>query len=347
LHNENFSQLEMKCYSSDMRAEIIKTPVPVRNTLILQAMDSANAYRSAENEHSKALEDACIVIDQPARAIAVVMLSLDNLPIGVLWAARFEHRLYSEMDLILLESLADQVDIAIKHGVMTSQLQTLSTIEERGRIAREMHDSLAQILGYLNLQVQTLELMHQQSNWGALRDELGKMRLAVQAAHADVRENILSLRTTLSSEKGLVVAIEEYLEEFGYQTGVKTRFTSKVNEDLSLSPMAEVQLVCILQEALTNVRKHARARHVNITITQAESSDDRYVELTIEDDGVGFVPIGQKRHFGLVTMLERAHSVGGKFNVSSAPEQGTLITCELPCMRQENMIRQDLRFKVS
>jgi len=347
LLNDNFSRLEMKCYSSNTKTEIARTPIHVKNPLIMQAMNSASAYRSVENESSKALEDACIFTEQPAMAMAVVMLSLDNLPIGALWAARFEHNLYSETDLIWLESLADQVDIAIKHGVMTSQLQTLSITEERSRIAREMHDSLAQILGYLNLQVQTLEVMHQQSNWNALRDELYKMRTAVQAAHADVRENILSLRTTLASEKGLIVAIEEYLEEFGYQTGIKTRFINEASADLALSPIAEIQLVCILQEALTNVRKHARCRHVTIWIAQNGDANNRYIQLTIEDDGIGFATAGQKRQFGLATMLERANSVDGNFNVHSTPGQGTLITCKLPCLHQENLIKQDLEFKVN
>ena len=110
------------------------------------------------------LENVCPVLDKSARAIAIVPLELDNLPIGALWVARCqeESELYSGTDLIWLECLADQVVIAIQHGLMTSKLQSLSVVEERARIAREMHDGLAQVLGYLNLQVQTLQALYQQ-----------------------------------------------------------------------------------------------------------------------------------------------------------------------------------------
>ena len=101
-------------------------------------------------------EDVCFFTDQKAEAIIIVPLKLENTAIGVLWIARFEAQQFSETDLIWLESMADQVVIAIQHALMTSQLQSLSIIEERGRIAREMHDGLAQVLGYMNLQVQTL-----------------------------------------------------------------------------------------------------------------------------------------------------------------------------------------------
>ena len=138
-----------------------------------------------------------------AGAAAIVPLKLDNTAIGVLWVARLEPRHFSDTDLIYLESMADQVVISVQHGLMTSQLQSLSITEERARIARDMHDGVAQVLGYLNLQVQTLDTLLKQGKPEQLRNELAQMRQAVQTAHADVRENILSLRTTLSDEKGL------------------------------------------------------------------------------------------------------------------------------------------------
>jgi nitrate/nitrite-specific signal transduction histidine kinase len=89
-----------------------------------------------------------------------------------------------------LESMADQVVIAIQYGLMTSQLQSFSVTEERVHIAREMHDGLTQVLGYMNLQVQTLDALLQQGKLEKLREKLAQMRDAVQVAHADVRENI-------------------------------------------------------------------------------------------------------------------------------------------------------------
>ncbi len=119
---------------------------------------------------------------------------------------------FSETDVIWLECMADQVVIAIQHGLMTAQLQSLSIIEERGRIARDMHDGLAQVLGYLNLQLQTLEALFKQGKLNNFQGELEQMRQAIQVANADVRENILSLRTTLANEKSLVSSLDEYIE---------------------------------------------------------------------------------------------------------------------------------------
>ena len=277
----------------------------------------------------------------------MVHLDLDDRPIGALWIARHEGEPYSETDLIWLECLADQVVIAIQHGLMTSQLQSFSIIEERGRIAREMHDGLAQVLGYMNLQVQTLETLLKRGKQDALRIELAQMRQAVQLAHADVRENILSLRTTLANEKGLVSAIDEYLNEFGIQTRIEAQFNNDVNGPLNLASLAEVQLVCILQEALTNVRKHAAARCVSVRIAQKTSSSSQceYLMMEVKDDGVGFEGHNGNRSFGLQTMHERALAVGGELTVRSVPGKGTSVVCRFPCLQEEKLRKQNLVFQ--
>jgi signal transduction histidine kinase len=329
--------LELKYCASDSRSETLNTPLPVVNPLILEVFRSTRSYRSSLDAASEGVESICPFSGRTIKALAAVNLSLESIPIGVLWIARFDPLEYTDTDLIWLECLADQVDIAIKHGLMTSQLQSLSVIEERGRIAREMHDGLAQILGYLNLQVQTLEALHKQGKSENLLEELHKMRSEVQAAHADVRENILSLRTTLANEKGLNAAIQEYLEEFGFLTGVKTEFYNNLQEDVSLSSIAEVQLVCILQEALTNVRKHARARHVCVTIMNTDGGENGFFEMSVEDDGVGFIPVESKQRFGLTIMRERADSVDGEIAVTSNPGGGSRITVRLPCIQRNNL----------
>jgi signal transduction histidine kinase len=329
--------LELKCCASDKRTETFNSPVTVQAPIIMEVFRSTRSYRSSLGEIAEAMDGACPFTGKTAQALAAVNLNLDNTPIGVLWIARFGALEYSETDLIWLECLADQVDIAIKHGLMTSQLQSLSVIEERGRIAREMHDGLAQVLGYLNLQVQTLEALHQQGKSENLQEELRKMRSEVQSAHADVRENILSLRTTLANKKGLHAAIQEYLEEFGFQTGIKTEFINKVEEDVCLASIAEVQLVCILQEALTNVRKHAKARHVCVSIDHFEGDENGFIEMQVEDDGIGFIPVEPKHRYGLAIMRERAETVAGDISISSTPGSGSTVRVRLPCIKRDNL----------
>jgi signal transduction histidine kinase len=335
LSNEDHSQLLLKCHSHDDKVEMIRAPLLVENPLILQALQTNQSYRSPIDGPPGMLDSVCPILDKPALAIAIVPIDLDNRPIGALWIARCkgEDVHYSGTDLIWLECMADQVVIAIQHGLMTSQLQSLSISEERARIARDMHDGLAQVLGYLNLQVQTLEALYRQGKEESFQTELKHMRQAVQSAHADVRENILSLRTTLANERGLASAISEYLDEFGIQTGIETQFIDELGGDLDISSVAEVQLVCILQEALANVRKHAQAKRVNILITK----DDDHIYMKVSDNGVGFVERNSKRSFGLQTMRERASSVKGTLMVHSSQGKGTSVACRLPCLQHEKM----------
>jgi nitrate/nitrite-specific signal transduction histidine kinase len=337
------SALELKCYSSRGTTQLVENaPVHVTNSLIKSAMRTSASYRSLENESYEAFDGVCFFTKEPAKSLVIVPLQLENTIIGALWIARFEKNQFLETDVIWLESMADQVAIAIQHGLMTSQLQSLSIIQERGRIAREMHDGLAQVLGYLNLQVQTLGSLLSQGRTEILHRELLQMRQAIQTAHADVRENILSLRTTLAQEQGLESAVQEYLSEFEIQTGIETSFAYRVDGELNLASIAEVQLVCILQEALTNVRKHAQASQVDVVIRKEILEAGDHIHMQIIDNGIGFVMAGTKRNFGLQTMRERAESASGTLTVKSGAGCGTCIECCLPCLQQERLQKQSV-----
>jgi nitrate/nitrite-specific signal transduction histidine kinase len=341
--NQDNSNLELKCYSGGGETKLVAdSTVNVINPRIQNVLQKSIPYRSQGGEPLESLEGVSFFTSEIAKAIAIVPLKLEYTTIGVLWIARFDEKQFSETDVIWLESMADQVAIAIQHGLMTSQLQSFSIIEERGRIAREMHDGLAQVLGYLNLQVQTLGSLLNQGKTEKLQAELLQMRQAIQTAHADVRENILSLRTTLAQEKGVATAMGEYLTEFGIQTSIEVEFSYQVEGNLNLASIAEVQLVCILQEALTNVRKHARARNVRVAVAKEESQRSEYIHMWITDDGIGFVMTSSKRSFGLQTMRERAESAGGNLSISSREGNGTTIECHLPCLQQERLQKQSV-----
>lgn len=332
LVNDSEACLELKCYNTENRSEMVRGSVIIRNPILMRSFITSQQYYSKRDDPPELFDQICFCDGKEAEAIGVVPLTFNNQSIGVLWIARKNDRVFTETDLIWLASMADQIVITIQHSLMASQLQSLSVVEERTRIAREMHDGLAQVLGYLNLQLQTLESLLEKRKWKSLNMELAQMRNAVRVAQADVRENILSLRTTLSSEKGLVASINEYLDEFGIQTGVITSFVNKIEEELDLSPLAEVQLVFILQEALTNVRKHAHAKRVDVSLYKQEQPGNEMIYLRVLDDGIGFSITNDKRSFGLQTMLERAQSVGGTLSVNSTPGDGTRIECHLPCV---------------
>ncbi|MBL8062469.1 MAG: GAF domain-containing protein [Anaerolineales bacterium] len=343
IQNQENSNLELKCYSNGTDIHLVANiAVAVTNPLIQEVMRSSSPYRSRGSEAIEVFDGICFFTNAPVKATVIVPLKLDNTNIGTLWIARFEADPFPETDMIWLESMADQVVIAIQHGLMTSQLQSLSIVQERGRIAREMHDGLAQVLGYLNLQTQTLGSLLNQGKVEKLQDELTQMRQAIQTAHADVRENILSLRTTLAQEKGLDAAVEEYLTEFGIQMGIKTKFAFQVDGELNLSSVAEVQLVCILQEALTNIRKHAQAQQVDVLIRKEKHGDGDHIHMQVMDDGIGFQVAGSKRNFGLQTMRERAESVSGRLIIKSGHGGGTRVECTLPCLQPERLQKQSV-----
>lgn len=266
------------------------------------------------------------ILDEKATHAALVPLRLNDEPLGALWAIRTNGRPFNQDDLDGLEILADQAMIALEHTMMAARLQSVAVIEERSRIAREMHDSLAQLLGYLSLELQTLRALVLQENHRQALKEIQIAHERIREAQDDVRENIISLRTTLSAHGGFLPALREYLEEFGLHTGIEVELICDETDSLPLSSLAETQMVCIVQEALSNVRKHAMAKHVQIRIASRQG----YLAMSITDDGIGFQSRAQRGHFGLQTMHERAEQVGGAVTVNSIPGNGTQVELWLP-----------------
>jgi len=207
------------------------------------------------------------------------------------------------------------------------QVRRLAILEERDRLAREMHDSLGQVLGFVNLKAKVAEDLIARGRPADAGTELGQMRTAVQEAYEDVRQAILSLRTAPQA-KGLVAGLRDYVERMREQTGLVIRLEG--SEELRLPPAVEAQVIRIVQEALTNVRKHAQARSVEVRFTREGAG----ASVAIVDDGRGFDVAGVEgakgMRFGLLTMKERAESIGGRLEVTSAPGQGTRVMLWIP-----------------
>ena len=161
--------------------------------------------------------------------------------------------------------------------------------------------------------------------------QLGQLSEAAREAYADVREGILGLRTSLGEDRGFIETLQDYLDRWQAQSDVTVELLlSPPGYDPGLAPMSEVQLLRIIQEALSNVRKHAKARRAWVRLRPAGTG----VEVVIEDDGVGFDPDGLRRtdlpRFGMATMRERAEAVGGTFEIAAVPGAGTRVTVHLP-----------------
>ena len=225
-----------------------------------------------------------------------------------------------------LERFALQAALAIDNAYLHEQVADLAVAQERLRISHEMHDGLAQILGYVNTKVQAAELFLKREKVDEASAQLRELSNAARQAYTDVRESIVGLRALPGPKQTLGEALQEYLHRWQEMSGVPTGLT--IDPAIHLSPSVELQLVRIVQEALTNVRKHAKASRASVDLRRANGS----VIATVTDDGVGFEPssAAQNRRFGLTTMRERAESIGGKLSIESAPGRGSTVRCEVP-----------------
>lgn len=238
---------------------------------------------------------------------------------------------FSEEDEQTLMRLATTAGIAIDNARLHQRLRDLAVAEERVRIAREMHDGLAQVLAYVNAKAQAVKGFLEKGDAAEARSQLDQLAVAAREVLADVREGILALRTRTGPEQGLGEAVAEFLRRWEDQSGIEGRID--FDPQLRLSPTAELQLLRIIQEALSNVRKHSGARKARVELRQANGR----IQVAIEDDGAGFDPLasrpGSSPRFGLAIMRERAASIGGTIGFHAAPGGGTRVHVEVPLSR--------------
>jgi signal transduction histidine kinase len=208
------------------------------------------------------------------------------------------------------------------------KLREQAAAEERDRIARELHDGLAQILGFVNTKAQAVRLLLRRGKTEAAQAQLQQLEEAAGEVLADVRQAILGLRLSARPELDLAAKLRSFTDQFSRQSGVAIHLD--LPEDAApvhLAPAAEVELLRIVQEALANIRKHASARSAWLTLELGENG----LLLTITDDGSGFDPaqaiLGD--HFGLLSMRERAAAIGGELELVSAPGRGTRVMLHL------------------
>jgi signal transduction histidine kinase len=230
--------------------------------------------------------------------------------------------------LIVLHDVTDQRDAQARQ--VESQ-RALATLQERDRVARELHDSLGQVIGYAKMQAQAAREMLARQEWRQADQYLAQLVAAAQDAHADVREYILGAHSKGQADMEFLPSLEDYLRRFHASCGITATLDSPPElAGHALDPMVGAQLLRIIQETLTNVRKHARARQVRIGL----SIRDGEAEAVVQDDGEGFDPArpasAEAATFGLQFMRERAHELGGTVSVQSAPGEGTRVSVIVP-----------------
>ncbi len=242
-------------------------------------------------------------------------------------------RRFDVAEVETLSALATQVGLALEASRLQGELQVLAIQRERERIAREMHDGLAQVLAYVNTKSQAIEELLADGRVTDARRQLAELAAAARSVYVDVREAILSLSTPVPLDRGVAAALEEYAAVFAESSKLAVPFlASPEAAKARLSAAAQAEVFSIAREALTNVRKHARANRVSLNLVL----DGQDLVLCIEDDGVGFeaelLAVGPERwpHFGLAGMRERAESVGGSIVWRSEPGRGAQVELHVP-----------------
>jgi two-component system nitrate/nitrite sensor histidine kinase NarX len=253
--------------------------------------------------------------------------------VGTLGLASRAPRRISAAEVATVSALATQVGLALEAARLQDELQALAVQGERERIAREMHDGLAQVLAYVNTKSQAVDEMLADGRVADARRQLGELAEAARSLYVDVREAILTLSSPVPPNRSLAAALEEYAALYAESSKLAVRFeASPEAASAPISVAVQAEVFSIAREALTNVRKHARAQRVGVSLARK----DREIVLRIEDDGVGFdaelLTQGPERwpHFGLAGMRERAESVGGSISWHSSPGAGTVIELRIP-----------------
>jgi two-component system nitrate/nitrite sensor histidine kinase NarX len=220
----------------------------------------------------------------------------------------------------LLEVLCSHLASAMENLRLNALEKEAAVSQERNSLAQEMHDSIAQSLAFLKIQVQLMRNAVQADNKLEIKQVLEEIDAGVRESYGDVRELLLHFRTRTNAED-IEPALATTLRKFEHQSGIKTSLTLQ-GQGMPLSPVLQIQVLHIIQEALSNVRKHANASHVWLDVQQPSW------RFEVRDDGIGFEHEASRideTHVGLRIMLERAQQIGAVLDVVSKPGQGSSV----------------------
>lgn len=265
-------------------------------------------------------EDIVLENTDPARQYSVnraLLRGRDGEPIG---------------QLVLLHDITDQKRAQTQ---LLKQQSALAALKERERLARELHDGIAQVLGYMGMQTQAALKWMRDGDGTQAKSILERLAEVAKEAHADVRESILSLRADSVPEWSFIPTLRKYLERFeaNYSLPTVLSISERIGED-TFEPGAAVQLLRVVQEALTNSRKHSGARTLSVSVGMNGSK----AYISIADDGLGFdagrLEGDNGSHFGLVFMRERMEQIGGSLKIESTPGGGTVLRLDVPTRDQ-------------
>ena len=303
-----------------------------RRDYLIQDSQQHNCVRCLGEGHSHRFEINGTDQASPSQIFSTPIKDKQNQFGVMLIEFPMEHRLQGWQER-LLETVASHIALAITVSHQVTEKRRVALLEERSVIARELHDSIAQSLSYLKIQVSRLDKAIQENQ---PQDELMKisnvLRSALNGAYRQLRELLTTFRLRIS-ESDLGRALQTTIDEFAERSGINIAYENNIG-NCRPSPNAEIHLIHIVREALSNVARHAQATQTRVSLT---GNPDGGIELVIEDDGIG---INQQsdmmQNYGLPIMKERAERLGGELSITEPAQGGTRIVLRFDINNTQN-----------
>lgn len=262
-------------------------------------------------------------------AMVAIPITVKNQILGVFNLFFHQVRVLDGNEVRLLETIGQHLGVAIENQRLVEREKEMAVSEERNLLAEELHDSIAQSLAFLNIEAQMLQDSLRRGATDEAELELSRIREGIQESYDDVRELLVHFRTKVVAGN-IETAIRNALERFEGQTGIATAF-ARSGEGREVPAKPAIQMLHIVQEALSNIRKHAQATAVSVALLRNDAGAG--CEIRVTDNGCGF-DVEERddsdAHVGLKIMRERAHRIGGKLAIQSRPGSGTTVTLRIP-----------------
>ncbi len=266
------------------------------------------------------------------KLLALPVAWRENEPLGMLLLGSQPLHKFTRRQLLLLRTVSGQAALLIQNDLLMTQLEYQAVLDERTRLAREIHDGLAQTLAFLKMEAARMQSYIAKGDFPSVNQTLQACYQTLSDAYLDARQAIDNLRRV--PEEDLADWLAMTATDFKTLTGMQVNVSSGEFEH-AFSPAVKVQLTRIVQEALTNIRKHAQSRTVSISAFEHDGG----VVVEVKDNGRGFSPIEKQSvsQHGLRSMRERAESIGADFQIVSAPDMGTTVRLQIPVREQAKL----------